>query len=300
MVERLVEPALPLRASRTWTKAVRPFSFVASIVPVSLGTALATTQGLFNPRLFFLTLLGAVALQATVNLFRDCCDHRGANPPSSYESSGGLVRGLLEPGEVLWTGLVLIALDLAAGLSLAAIRGTPIVVLGILAIFGAYFYSGKPIAYRRSALETLMIFLLFGPLMALGAYYVQAASVELVPILYALPVGCVVAATHLLEIPFHGRHRGGMAAPAPVRGRTRVLSGLLGAAYLLVVTGVASGAFVRWSALALLSAPLAWGLARQVGAMEASQDHAVLEAAGARAHLAFGLLLVAGVLLPVT
>jgi 1,4-dihydroxy-2-naphthoate polyprenyltransferase len=302
LVERLVESALPSRTSRTWTQAIRPFSFAASIVPALLGTALATTQGLFNPRLLLLTLLGAVAIQATVNLFRDYCRRRGAHPLSSYESSGALVPGILEPSEVLWAGLVLIALDLATGLALAAIRGTPILVFGIVVVMGAYFYSGKPIAHRPSALETLMIFLLFGPLMVLGAYYVQAASVELVPMLYALPVGCFVAAiphlNHLRGIPFLRRRGEVMVAPTSVRGQTRVLYGLLGAAYLLVIAGVATEAFVRWSALALLSAPLAWGLARQAAAMGAAQDRAVLDAAAARLHLVFGILLVVGVLLP--
>jgi len=76
------------------------------------------------------------------------------------------------------------------------------------------------------------------------------------------------------------------------------LYALVAAAYLLVIAGVLSGTFVRWSALALLSAPLGWNLAKAVAAAKASQDLVMLDIAAARLHLVFGLLLVLGVLLP--
>ncbi len=304
MVERSIEQALPPRTARMWVQAVRPFSFTASIVPVLLGTVVAATQGMFTPGLLLLTLLGTVAIQGAANLFSDYFDYRGGyDTPESHGSSGVLVRGILQPSEVFLAGLVLLALDVALGLYLTAIRGTPILVLGILGALGAYFYSGKPIAYKYRALGDPMIFLLFGPLMALGAYYVQARAVELVPMLYALPVGCLVTAilhvNNIRDIPFDGHLGGTTVARALGLQRAKLLLyGLLLAAYLLVIVGVLTGTFVRWSALALLSAPLARTLARQVGAAKAPQDLVMLDVAAARVHLTFGLLLVLGVLLP--
>ena len=304
MVERSFEEALPPRTARMWVQAVRPFSFTASIVPVLLGTVVAATQGMFTPGLFLLTLLGAVAIQAAANLFSDYFDYRGGyDTPESYGSSGVLVRGVLQPSEVFLAGLVLLALDVAIGLYLTAIRGTPILVLGVLGALGAYFYSGKPIAYKYRALGDPMIFLLFGPLMVLGAYYVQARAVELVPMLYALPVGCLVTAilhvNNIRDIPFDS-HGGGVtvARALGLGGSKLLLYGLLLGAYLLVIVGVLTGTFVRWSALAVLSAPLAWTLARQVGAAQAPGDLVLLDVAAARVHLTFGLLLVVGLLLP--
>ncbi len=304
MVERSFEEALPPRTARMWVQAVRPFSFTASIVPVLLGTVVAATQGMFIPGLLLLTLLGAVAIQAAANLFSDYFDYRGGyDTPESYGSSGVLVRGVLQPSEVFLAGLVLLALDVAIGLYLTAIRGTPILVLGVLGALGAYFYSGKPIAYKYRALGDPMIFLLFGPLMVLGAYYVQARAVELVPMLYALPVGCLVTAilhvNNIRDIPFDCRGGGVTVARAlGLDGSKLLLYGLLLGAYLLVIVGVLTGTFVRWSALAVLSAPLAWTLARQVGAAQAPGDLVLLDVAAARVHLTFGLLLVVGLLLP--
>ena len=304
MVERSLEGALPPRTARMWVQAVRPFSFTASIVPVLLGTVVAATQGMFIPGLLLLTLLGAVAIQAAANLFSDYFDYRGGyDTPESYGSSGVLVRGILQPSEVFLAGLVLLALDVAIGLYLTAIRGTPILVLGVLGALGAYFYSGKPIAYKYRALGDPMIFLLFGPLMVLGAYYVQARAVELVPMLYALPVGCLVTAilhvNNIRDMPFDC-HGGGVtvARALGLGGSKLLLYGLLLGAYLLVIVGVLTGTFVRGSALAVLSAPLAWTLARQVGAAKAPGDLVLLDVAAARVHLTFGLLLVVGLLLP--
>jgi 1,4-dihydroxy-2-naphthoate polyprenyltransferase len=305
MVERSLEGALPPRTARMWVQAVRPFSFTASIVPVLLGTVVAATQGMFIPGLLLLTLLGAVAIQAAANLFSDYFDYRGGyDTPGSYGSSGVLVRGILQPSEVFLAGLVLIALDVAIGLYLTVIRGTPILVLGVLGALGAYFYSGKPVAYKYRALGDPVIFLLFGPLMVLGAYYVQARSIEFIPMLYALPVGCLVTAilhvNNMRDMPTDARGGGVTVARAlGIGGAKLLLYGLVAAAYLLVIAGMLNGTFVRGAALVFLSAPLAWGLVKQVAAAKASSDLVLLDVAAARVHLVFGLLLVGGVLLPV-
>jgi len=304
MAEHPVEPALPPRTAGMWVQAVRPFSFTASIVPVLLGSAVAATQGMFHPGLFLLTLLGAVAIQGAANLFSDYFDYRsGYDTAESYGSSGVLVRGILQPSEVFLAGLVLIAFVAAIGLYLTALRGPAILVLGALGVLGAYFYSGRPIAYKYRALGDPAIFLLFGPLMVLGAYYVQARAIELVPMLYAVPVGCLVTAilhvNNTRDIPFDGRGGGTTVARALGLGGARILLyALLAAAYLLVIVGVLSGTFVRWSALTVLSAPLAWNLAKAVAAAHVPEDLVMLDIAAARLHLVFGLLLVVGVLLP--
>ena len=58
-----------------WFLAMRPWSFTASIIPVSLGAGIAWLQGQFHPGLFLLTLLGAVALQAGTNFFNTFGDY---------------------------------------------------------------------------------------------------------------------------------------------------------------------------------------------------------------------------------
>jgi 1,4-dihydroxy-2-naphthoate octaprenyltransferase len=308
MDDRAPAPALPgdgppARTLRTWVQAVRPFSFTASIVPVLLGAAVAGTQGMFSPGLLLLTLLAAVAIQGAANLFSDYFDYRGGyDTPESYGGSGVLTQGMLRPHEVFAGGCVLLAVSAATGAYLAAARGAPILVLGALGVLGAYFYSGQPLAYKYRALGDPVIFLLFGPLMVLGAYYVQVRAIDLVPMLYALPIGCLVTAilhvNNMRDIPFDGRGGGATVARALGLGGSKVmLYALLAAAYGLVVLGVLLGTFVRSSALALLSAPLGLALSRRVRSAAAPRDLVLLDVAAARVHLVFGLLLVLGVLL---
>lgn len=73
--ERQAQPSMPKpseprlrRLVRTWWMATRPFSFTASVVPVTLGAVLAGYHGQFNPWLFALTLLGSVLIHAGTNL----------------------------------------------------------------------------------------------------------------------------------------------------------------------------------------------------------------------------------------
>ncbi len=128
-------------------------------------------------------------------------------------------------------------------------------------------------AVRIRTLPTPVVFVVFGPLMVLGAYYVQTRTFDLVPLLYALPAGCMAAA---------------------LRGAPRRV--LLVAAYVLIAAGTAAGTFVRWAALPLLTVPLAWALLRRTAAFPTAELMPP-EAAAAGVYLVFGLLLAAGMLL---
>jgi 1,4-dihydroxy-2-naphthoate octaprenyltransferase len=246
---------------------------------------------MFNAGLLVLALLAAVAVQAAANLFSDYFDCRGGGDSlKSYGSSSVVMRGLLQPSEVVLAALALTVFAAALGLYLGAICGVPVLILGALGPLGAYFYAGRPVAYKYRALGDPVIFLLFGPVVVLGGYYVQARAVELVPMLYALPVGCLLTAILHVTNTRDGRDGGGEI----------LLDLLLAAPYLVVIAGVVNETFVRWSALALLSAPLAWNLARQAHTAPAPHALASLDVAAARLHLVFGVLLIVGVLLPVT
>jgi len=156
------------------------------------------------------------------------------------------------------------------GAAAAAAQGSlaPVPFAATLVAAGAI---GSAVPIRT--LPASVVAVVFGPLIVLGAYYVQTGTFDLVPLLYAVPAGCLAAA-------LRGAPRRGFAI----------------AAYLLIAAGVAAGTFVRWAALPLLTAPLAWALVRR-SAAPGVPEALVPEAAGARLHIVFGLLLAAGILL---
>ena len=57
-----------LQGAMIWYRAIRPFSLSAALVPVLVGSTLATQYGNFDWWLFCLVLLGSVLVQCGTNL----------------------------------------------------------------------------------------------------------------------------------------------------------------------------------------------------------------------------------------
>src|SRR2546427_13070715 len=68
---RLPLPASRFRWLRVWWRAVRPFSFTASMTPVLVGSAVAFGETRFHPGLFAAAFIAPVAIHARANLVND-------------------------------------------------------------------------------------------------------------------------------------------------------------------------------------------------------------------------------------
>jgi hypothetical protein len=66
---------------------------------------------------------------------------------------------------------VFFALAMLIGLGLIAVRGWPIALLGVLGLIGGWGYTAPPLELKYRALGVPLVFLLFGPLSVVGAYY---------------------------------------------------------------------------------------------------------------------------------
>src|SRR3989441_10066201 len=81
---------------QVWWRAVRPFSFTASMTPVLVGTAVAFASGPVSVWLFVATLVASVAIHAGANLNNDYYDHvRGVDTVDAIGPSGVIQRGWL-------------------------------------------------------------------------------------------------------------------------------------------------------------------------------------------------------------
>src|ERR1043165_8252863 len=90
-----------------WYRAIRPFSFTASVIPILVGGACALLAGGASPLHFLLCLGGAVALQAGTNLVNDYYDHQlGADHSGSLGPSRVIQEGWLAPRTVLLGGIL--------------------------------------------------------------------------------------------------------------------------------------------------------------------------------------------------
>ncbi|MDZ4245763.1 MAG: 1,4-dihydroxy-2-naphthoate octaprenyltransferase, partial [Dehalococcoidia bacterium] len=289
----------------SWWMELRPSFLTASIVPVLLGSAVAwSVIGSFNFGYFLLALLAGILMQAGTNIINDYFDHSSGNDEANVEFirpfSGGsrlIQLGLMSPLEVLAEALICFVLATAIGLFLAWTRGPFLLILGAIAILSGFFYSGKPFNWSSRGLGELIVGLNFGPLMALGAYYVQTQSLSWLPVLASLPVAFLISAVlYINEFPdFNADNKVGRKTWVVRLGKQKAVTGfgvLLTGAYVVLVGGIITGQMPAVTAIALVTLPLAVkALLHAWKHYDSSFDLAPANGLMVTSHLATGLFL---------
>lgn len=291
----------PLRRwAMTWWRAARPWSFTASAVPVLLGCVIAAYDGYFNPWLFALTLIGAVSIHAGTNLINDYYDYRkGADSEKSLGQGGAIQKGQLTPRQVFLGGIGAFALGSIIGLYLVSVTGPLILVMGVLSVLAGFFYTAGPAALAYIGLGEITVFLFMGPAIVIGAYYVQARTLNVPVMLASLPIGFLAAAI------LHANNLRDLDADRAARKRTlAVLFGrrfarieyfvLIAGAYLTLIVLVAAG-WIPW--LGLVALVTLQEARRLLELALSSEDALVLhgvQGRTARLHRDFGASLIIG------
>lgn len=80
------------------------------------------------------------------------------------------------------------------GLALIYLTDIRMFWIGLVGIIGAYAYTGEPFVYKTKGLGVPLSFILMGPLMVLGAYFPFSQSLNVYPILIALPASLIIPA----------------------------------------------------------------------------------------------------------
>jgi 1,4-dihydroxy-2-naphthoate polyprenyltransferase len=293
------------RHAVAWFEIIRPFSFTASAVPPAAAGALAALDGRFSWPLFLGALFSLVLLHVGTNVINEIYDVRkGADRITSPRASHALLKGRISEREAF--AIVLIAFVAATGIGvwLTAERGWLVVALGLAGLIGGWGYTAPPLQYKFRALGLPLVFLLFGPLSVIGAYYVITGTFEWSTVALSIPVGLLVTAI------LHGNEWRDISEDARAGGTTfsiRVGRRIAHGGYLTLVVGayLALGAAVLVKALpvqsllALLSLPLLVRVIRasELGAMGQQRAIAMLDLETAQLHAAFGFLLAAGLVI---
>ncbi|MCC7113205.1 MAG: prenyltransferase [Burkholderiales bacterium] len=274
---------------------------------VLLGVAAARhADAAFAWPLAAVALVAALAAHVSVNAFNEYLDFRSGLDATTRRTpfSGG--SGVLpaDPAAApfaLATALFALGVTVAAGLWLVSLRGAVLLPLGLLGVALVLGYTSW--ITRSPWLCLVAPGLGFGPLMvvgtaiAVGGQYDRAAGFAAL-----VPFFLVNALLLLNQFPDVEPDRAiGRRHLAIVQGRAqaaRVYAGLVAAAYVSIVAGVALRA-LPWTALAgLATAPLAWSAARAALAHPDDVD-ALLPAMGRNVvvNLATPALLAAGLFL---
>lgn len=254
-----------------------PFLLV-TIGAVSVGTALAWHQtGRFQLGLFLLALLGAGFFHLACNVANDYFDFRSgndaANPHGTSPFSGGsrmILEGYIRPKEALVISLFFAFLGSAIGLYLNYVsKGQVILFIGLAALFLIYNYNGFPIRLVNLGVGEVAIFLAWGPLMVLGAYYVQSQSLSFWPLIAGIPPGLLTTLVLLIN-EFADKEADQVAGRKTCvilfgyEKSLRIYMGLALLCYAAVLAGILFRGWSLWTLLVFLTLPLPF-LAYQVG-----------------------------------
>ena len=293
------------RRAAAWYEIARPFSFTASSVPVAAAGALAAIDRRFSWPLFLMAIVASVLLHIGTNVLNEIYDVRkGVDTITSPRASHALLKGRLTEREAFAAAVTAFGVAAALGVAMTLARGWPVVALGILGLVGGWGYTAPPLQYKFRALGLPLVFLLIGPLMVVGGYYVVAGSFTWRALVLSIPVGLLVAAIlHGNEWRDVGDDARMGSSTLSIRAGKRVAHwlyvSLVVGAYIALGLSVVAGALPSESLLAILSLPLLVRLIRsaELGSTGQQRAIAMIDLQTAELHAAFGYLLVAGLVL---
>lgn len=259
--------------------SARSVILVISFQAALLAGLLALTDRRFELVPFVLVVVGYVVLHAISNLSNDYFGARRGHdtddsPRRRYTvhpvlsgavSSRLLVRGLL----------VLAAAAIAIGVYFVALRGWPAVLLVAAGALLLWAYDAAPRALKELGLGEVAAFIVWGPLMVAGGYYVIGGHFSgdalLASIPYGLGVMSILVGKHIDQRTFDaGQHQRTLPVLLGERRARALNRASVVGMYVVVAIGIVAGALTPFALLVLIAAPRAL---RAVKVMSAPPPH---------------------------
>ncbi len=249
--------------------AARSVILVISVQAALIAGLLAWTDrhAAGNPVLdFVLLLIGLVVAHAISNLSNDYFGYRrghdtAESPRMSY-TLHPVASGALEPRQ-LATGIgVLAAIGVAIATYFSVERGLGAIAFVVAGALLLWLYDAAPVTLKGIGLGEIASFLVWGPLMVGGGYYVLAGHVSgaafLASVPYGLGVMSILLGKHIDQRAFD-ISAGQRTLPVVLGAdRARLLdTAVVAGMYVVIVIAVAVGAISPFTLLVFLAAPRA-------------------------------------------
>jgi 1,4-dihydroxy-2-naphthoate octaprenyltransferase len=190
------------------------------------------------------------------------------------------------------------------GIVLTILVGWPVLALGVASVLAGYFYTAAPFSLAYRGLGEVVVFTFMGPVIVMGAYYVQTEAWSWTAFWASIPVALLVAAilhaNNLRDID--DDRRNGKWTLAALAGRPVAdyeLALLTLAGYAVVIAMTVAGTAPWPVLLTLLTLPMAIGLVRTAHVTTSARGLNGVLARTAGLHMVFGVLLALGFALAV-
>jgi 1,4-dihydroxy-2-naphthoate octaprenyltransferase len=246
--------------------AARSVILVISAQAAAIAGLLAITARKFNLLDFVMLLLGLVVAHAISNLSNDYFGykrgHDTVESPRMNYTLHPVASGALTPRQ-LATGIgVLGALGLAVCVYFALTVGVGAIAFAVVGAILLYGYDASPITLKGIGLGEIASFVVWGPLMVGGGYYVITGSLPATVLLASVPYGLgvmsILLGKHIDQRPFDigaGQHT--LPVLMGERPARRLDQIIVAAMYVVVVVGILLGWLTPFTLLVFLAAPRA-------------------------------------------
>ena len=252
-----------------WMVIMRLPFLSATIVPILLGTAVASRYTNIDWFYFALTMLGGSLLHIGTNTSNDYFDHTSGTDEANYNYmvpfSGGsrsIQMGLISSKGMLYLSIITFSLSGLLGIPLIMKAGINILYLGFIGFLSGFFYTAPPFRFSsRKGIGELLIGLNFGPLMVVGSFLVQTngeITHAFEAVLAGIPIGFLVAAiVYVNQFPDHDGDKATgknnlVVVFGPERARIGYVLLVVGAFISIIVTAL-NGTFPMLSLMALVT-----------------------------------------------
>jgi len=231
---------------------------------LAVGAAQLTGEVSVNWGLLALAVVGLVVAHAANNMINDYFDLEGGIDTDDY------VRALYAPHPILsgWvtkrqlgTAILLMnAIDLAILAFFITQRGPLVIPFALGGLFVSVFYVAPPIRLKHIGLGEPGVFIVWGPLMVVGTFFVATGEIPgwawIASLPYAILVTTVLFGKHIDKIEAD-KKKGVRTMPVLLgeRNARLVARALMIAFYPIVLGAVAVGWIGPWVALVILGIP---------------------------------------------
>jgi len=264
------EPVQVLDIVSRWLIATRSVVFVMTVNSVIIGGLLYVLYGGFSVGFLFpfaLVLVGLVLAHATSNLFNDYFDAKhGIDTSQDYFRPAymphPLLSGIMSRRRLLLLGFAQLIAMAAIAIYLVELRGLLVLVFAGLGLLLLTIYAGGPVPLKRVGLGEPTVFVVWGPLMVGGTFYVLSGTfplwVLIASIPYAVSVTTVLFGKHIDKIDYDTKL--GVKTVPVLLGEAATktaLKALIVIAYAAVIGLVVTKFLPVWSLISLVALPRA-------------------------------------------
>jgi 1,4-dihydroxy-2-naphthoate octaprenyltransferase len=247
--------------------SARSVILVISAQAALIAGLLAASARRFDPAAFLLVVVGFVTAHMTSNLLNDYFGfYRGddtADAPRMRYTMHPFAAGVLDRRTFL-AGMAVLAVVGVTVVAYFWLRRGPLALgfaLAGLAIL--YLYDAAPRTLKDIGLGEVAAFVVWGPLMVGGGYFVITGDLTVQPFLVSLPYGLgvmsILMGKHIDQLDFDGPH-GHRTLPVILgeRWARRVTQAVIAAMYAITAALVGAGVLTPWMATVAAAGPRGW------------------------------------------